>query len=73
MSSHARHCSVLDHQSSDPNANSRYQNLRFAEGSGHWSMTTLREKFMKIGAKVASHGRYVTIQLAEVAVPRELF
>ncbi len=25
------------------------------------------------GAKVASHGRYVTFQLAEVAVPRELF
>ena len=28
---------------------------------------------MKIGAKVVSHGRYVTFQLAEVAVPRELF
>ncbi len=28
---------------------------------------------MKIGAKVVSHGRYVTIQLAEVAVPRNLF
>ncbi len=39
----------------------------------HWSLTTLREKLVKIGAKVVSHGRYVTIQLAEVAVPRELF
>ena len=28
---------------------------------------------MKIGAKVARHGRYVTFQLAEVAVPRHLF
>ncbi len=28
---------------------------------------------VKIGAKVASHGRYVTFQLAGVAVPRELF
>ena len=28
---------------------------------------------MKIGAKVVSHGRYVTFQLAEVAVPRDLF
>ena len=28
---------------------------------------------MKVGAKVVSHGRYVTFQLAEVAVPRELF
>ena len=39
----------------------------------HWSLTTLREKLVKIGAKVVSHGRYVTFQLAEVAVPSELF
>jgi hypothetical protein len=39
----------------------------------HRSLTTLREKLIKIGAKVVSHGRYVTFQLAEVAVPRELF
>ena len=39
----------------------------------HWSLTTLREKLIKIGAKVVSHGRYVTFQLAEVAVPRKLF
>jgi hypothetical protein len=32
----------------------------------------LREKLVKIGAKVVSHGRYVTFQLAEVAVPRDL-
>ncbi len=28
---------------------------------------------VKIGAKVVRHGRYVTFQLAEVVVPRELF
>ncbi len=39
----------------------------------HWSLTTLREKLVKIGAKVVRHGRYVTFQLAEVAVPRSLF
>ena len=39
----------------------------------HWSLTTLREKLVKIGAKVVRHGRYVTFQLAEVAVPRTLF
>ena len=39
----------------------------------HWSLTTLREKLVKIGAKVVHHGRYVTFQLAEVAVPRNLF
>jgi hypothetical protein len=38
----------------------------------HWSLTTLREKLLKIGAKVVRRGRYVTFQLAEVAVPRNL-
>jgi hypothetical protein len=38
-----------------------------------WSLTSLREKLIKIGAKVASHGRYVTFQMAEVAVPRQTF
>ncbi len=28
---------------------------------------------MRIGAKVIAHGRYVTFQLAEMAVPRDLF
>jgi hypothetical protein len=28
---------------------------------------------IKIGAKVVRHANYVTFQLAEVAVPRELF
>jgi Transposase DDE domain group 1 len=37
------------------------------------SLTSLREKLVKIGAKVTSHGRYVTFQLAEVAVPRQMF
>ncbi len=36
-------------------------------------MTTLREKLIKIGAKVVRHGRYVTFQMAEVAVFRDLF
>ncbi len=36
-------------------------------------MTTMREKLIKIGGKVVSHGRHVTFQLAEVAVPRGLF
>ena len=39
----------------------------------HWSLTTLREKLVKIGAKVVAHGHYVTFQLAEVAVPSALF
>ncbi len=39
----------------------------------HWSLTTLREKLIKIGAKVVAHAKYLTFQLAEVAVPRTLF
>ncbi len=38
-----------------------------------WSLTTLREKLIKIGAKIVRHGRYVAFQMAEVAVPRTLF
>jgi hypothetical protein len=39
----------------------------------HWTLTTLREKLIKIGAKVIRHARYITFQLAEVAVPGKLF
>src|SRR3712207_4788746 len=47
--------------------------LALPEGVERWSLTTLRERLVKIGAKVVSHGRYVTFQMAEVAVPRRLF
>ena len=36
-------------------------------------LTTLREKLIKIGAKVTRHSKYVFFQLAEVAVTRNLF
>jgi hypothetical protein len=38
-----------------------------------WSLTSLREKLIKIGAKVVNHGRYLTFQMAEVAVSRCMF
>jgi hypothetical protein len=38
-----------------------------------WTLTTLREKLIKVGAKVVRHLKYVRFQLAEVAVPRKLF
>ena len=47
--------------------------LALPEAVEHWSLTTLREKLIKIGAKVVRHGRYITFQLAEVAIPRALF
>jgi hypothetical protein len=39
----------------------------------HWTLTTMREKLIKIGAKVVRHSKYVFFQMAEVAVPRKLF
>jgi hypothetical protein len=47
--------------------------LAIPKGAEPWSLTSLREKLIKIGAKVVSHGRYVTFQMAEVAVPRQMF
>jgi hypothetical protein len=38
-----------------------------------WSMTSLKEKLIKIGAKVVRHGRSIAFQMAEVAISRHLF
>ena len=47
--------------------------LAMPEPIKDWSLTTLKDKLIKIGAKVVSHGRYVAFQMAEVAIPRILF
>jgi DDE family transposase len=47
--------------------------LAMPKAAEPWSLTSLREKLIKIGAKVVSHGRYITFQLAEVAVSRQMF
>ena len=47
--------------------------LAMPKAAESWSLTSLREKLIKIGAKVVSHGRYVTFQMAEVAVPKQMF
>ena len=39
----------------------------------HWTLTILRETLIEIGAEVIRHARYITFQLAEVAIPRKLF
>jgi hypothetical protein len=39
----------------------------------HWSLTTLRPRLVKIGAKIVRQGRSVIFQMAEVAVPRDMF
>ena len=47
--------------------------LATPEPMSDWSLTTLKEKLIKIGAKVVSHGRYVIFQMAEVAIARQMF
>ena len=47
--------------------------LALPESIKDWSLRTLREKLVKIGAKVVSHARNVTFQMAEVVVSRSLF
>jgi Transposase DDE domain group 1 len=47
--------------------------LAMLKAAEPWSLTSLRDKLIKIGAKVVNHGRYVTFQMAEVAVPRQMF
>jgi Transposase DDE domain group 1 len=38
-----------------------------------WSLASLKEKLIKIRAKIVSHGRHVAFQMAEIAIPRNLF
>lgn len=49
------------------------RSLALPDEVAQWSLTTLRDKLVKIGARIARHGCYVVFQLAEVAVPRALF
>jgi len=47
--------------------------LAIPKGAEPWSLTGLRENLIKIGAKVVCHGRYVTFEMAEVKLPRQMF
>lgn len=38
-----------------------------------WSLRSLLTKLIKIGAKVVRHSKYVTFQMAEVAISKEIF
>ncbi len=64
------------HDCTRPACTNLNTNLANREPSTHdpnRKLLTLREKLIKIGAKVVWHGRYVTVQLAEIAIPRRLF
>lgn len=43
------------------------QTLALPKDVEHWSLTTPREKLVKIEAKVVRHGRYVTFQVLTYA------
>jgi Transposase DDE domain group 1 len=58
---------------SDENLANFMRTLALPEAVAQWSLTSLRDKLIKIGAKVVRHSRYAVFQMAEVAVPRELF
>ena len=47
--------------------------LALPEEVKQWSMTTLRDRLVKIGAKIVRHGRSIIFQMAEAIVPRDLF
>jgi len=47
--------------------------LALPDAVKQWSLTSLKEKLIKIGARIVTPGRYVTFQMAEVAAPRVLF
>ena len=49
------------------------RSLALPDAVKQWSLTSLRDKLIKVGAKIVRHGRYVTFQMAEVAIPRDLF
>ena len=36
----------------------------------HWTLTTMREKLIKIGAKVVRHSKYVFFRMSEVNTAR---
>src|SRR4030042_2184813 len=39
----------------------------------YWSLHSLQVKLIKIGGRIVRHTRRIVFQLAEVAVPRDLF
>jgi hypothetical protein len=65
-----RQCRRLQLHALAYNLGNFMRTLAIPKSAGTWSLISLRQKLIKIGAKVLSHGRYVTFQMAEVAVSR---
>ena len=47
--------------------------LATPDGIDTWSLTSLRERLVKTGARLVRHARYAIFQLAEAALPRAMF
>ena len=47
--------------------------LATPEAIERWSLTSLRERLIKTGARLVRHGRYAIFQMAEAALPRAVF
>ena len=47
--------------------------LAAPEAIEKWTLTSLRERVIKTGARLVRHARYAVFQMAEAALPRELF
>jgi hypothetical protein len=47
--------------------------LATPEGIETWSLTSLRERLVKTGARLVRHARYAVFQFAEAALPRQVF
>jgi len=68
---HSCHC--VRRPEHHPPSRSNLRTLATPEPIKDWSLTSLKDKLIKIGAKVVSHGRYVIFQMAEVAIARQMF
>ncbi|MEO0915243.1 MAG: transposase, partial [Pseudomonadota bacterium] len=47
--------------------------LATTDGIETWSLTSLRERLIKTGARLVRHARYAVFQFAEAALPRSVF
>jgi hypothetical protein len=47
--------------------------LAFPRALSDWSLRSLQVKLIKIGARVVRHARHIVFQMADVAVPGEVF
>ncbi len=57
----------------DYNLGNFLRRLALPESIRHWSLRSIQVKLIKIGAKVIKHARHIIFQMAEVAVPQQLF